>query len=160
MGRRSVANDSPTVEFEGTEIDCEEGDVLRNVLLSAGESPLSGPTNTLNCGGHSTCGTCAVAVEGETADRTDLERWRLSLPRHRGKTGLRLACQTRVEGDLRVRKHDGVWGQHVDEDGDVPSSYEDDAPASNEDDAPANDRDGDSQSDAEAGDPDAGADGT
>jgi ferredoxin len=108
----------PIVEFEEREIRCEEGAVLRDVLLSAGESPHNGPTDALNCAGHSTCGTCAVSVEGPTSDHTDLEQWRLSLPPHRGNDGLRLACQTRVHGDVDVEKHEGFWGQHVDGDTD------------------------------------------
>jgi hypothetical protein len=95
----------PIVEFEEREIRCEEGAVLRDVLLSAGESPHNGPTDALN-------------VEGPTSDHTDLEQWRLSLPPHRGNDGLRLACQTRVHGDVDVEKHEGFWGQHVDGDTD------------------------------------------
>ena len=52
----------PTVEFQGTEIDCEEGTILRDVLLEAGESPHNGRTSTINCFGHGSCGTCAVDV--------------------------------------------------------------------------------------------------
>jgi len=104
----------PTVTFEGTEIDCEEGTTLRDALLSAGESPHNGAADVLNCGGHATCGTCAVEVDGETSDPTARERARLSVPPLRDTDGLRLACRTRVEGDLVVEKHDGFWGQDDD----------------------------------------------
>jgi ferredoxin len=43
-----------------------------------------------------------------------IERRRLSFPPHDADAGLRLACQTRVEGDIEVVKHPGFWGQHVD----------------------------------------------
>jgi len=68
----------------------------------------------VNCHGLGSCGTCAVAVEGEAGERTPRERLRLSIPPHDPDDGLRLACQTTVEGDLTVRTYPGFWGQHVD----------------------------------------------
>jgi ferredoxin len=104
----------PTVTFRGTEIDCEEGAILREVLLGADESPHNGRSSLLNCRGHGSCGTCAVAVEGETSDPTRRERVRLATPPHDPDAGLRLACQTRVLGDLDVSKGAGFWGQRTD----------------------------------------------
>lgn len=103
----------PTVTFRGEAIDCERGALLRDVLLAADASPHNGASGTLNCRGHGTCGTCAVAVEGPTSDPTAVERRRLAFPPHDPDAGLRLACQTRVEGDLRVVKHEGFWGHKV-----------------------------------------------
>ncbi|MFB6157390.1 MAG: 2Fe-2S iron-sulfur cluster-binding protein [Haloferacaceae archaeon] len=103
----------PTVGFRGREIECERGAVLRDVLLDAGETPHNGAADLANCRGHGTCGTCAVAVDGETTAPTTAERVRLSVPPHDPDGGLRLACQTRVLGDLDVEKHPGFWGQHV-----------------------------------------------
>jgi ferredoxin len=131
----------PVVEFRGREIECERGAVLRRVLLEAGESPHNGRSARLNCRGHGTCGTCAVAIRpadrgdgtaagGDDADRTEAveggvdanppvndvgvrERTRLSVPPHDPSSGLRLACRTRVYGDIAVTKHAGFWGQHV-----------------------------------------------
>lgn len=103
----------PTVKFRNREIDCESGAVLRDVLLEAGLAPYNGRANQLNCRGLGSCGTCAVSVEGEGSEPTRIERTRLSVPPHDPESGLRLACQTRVEGDLVVDKHDGFWGQHV-----------------------------------------------
>ncbi|WP_224336534.1 2Fe-2S iron-sulfur cluster-binding protein [Haloprofundus halobius] len=119
----------PTVRFRGRDIDCEEGAVLRDVLLAAGLSPHNGRAQQLNCRGHATCGTCAVeitasegssgslsvpdGVDGDVSEMGRRERRRLSLPPHSLDSGLRLSCQTRVEGDIRVTKHDGFWGQHV-----------------------------------------------
>lgn len=104
----------PTVEFESREIECETGDVLRAVLLAASESPHNGASKRLNCRGHATCGTCAVDIEGPVSEMGSRERQRLSFPPHSLDSGLRLACQTRVQGDLVVEKHEGFWGQHVD----------------------------------------------
>ncbi|MFT4892009.1 MAG: ferredoxin [Halobacteriales archaeon] len=106
----------PTVTFRGREIECDEGAVLRDVLLEAGVSPHNGRSDTFNCGGHATCGTCAVAVSGDVSEAGRRERVRLSAPPHDADAGLRLACQTRVEGDVRVQKYPGFWGQHTDRD--------------------------------------------
>ena len=104
----------PTVEFEGTRIDCEQDEILRDVLLGGGESPHNGASRRLNCRGHATCGTCAVEIDGPASEMESQERRRLSAWPHSLDAGLRLACQTRVQGDLAVEKHDGFWGQHVD----------------------------------------------
>ncbi len=108
----------PTVRFRDREIECETGRILRDVLLEADESPHNGWAQQLNCRGHGTCGTCAVAVDGDVSDRNATERRRLSVPPHDLEDGLRLACQTRVQGDVTVTKHGGFWGQHVDGGGD------------------------------------------
>jgi ferredoxin len=104
----------PTVTFRGREIECDEGAVLREVLLEAGESPHNGRADTLNCHGLGSCGTCAVEVTGDVSDRGRRERVRLSIPPHDPDSGLRLACRTRVRGDVTVRKYPGFWGQHTD----------------------------------------------
>jgi ferredoxin len=105
----------PAVEFRGRTLDCPEGEVLRDVLLEADQSPHSGRADALNCRGHGTCGTCAVEVDGPTTEPTARERARLEVPPHAGSDDLRLACRTRVLGDLVVRKYPGLWGQHTDE---------------------------------------------
>jgi ferredoxin len=103
----------PTVRFRDEVVDCERGAVLRAVLLDAGLTPHNGRADLLNCRGHGSCGTCAVAVDGETSEPTARERARLRVPPHDPDAGLRLACQARVLGDLTVEKHAGFWGQHV-----------------------------------------------
>ncbi len=103
----------PTVRFQGREIECEDGAVLRNVLLDAGETPHNGTSSYLNCRGNAVCGTCAVEVDGDVSERNASERNRLSKPPHDRDSGLRLACQTRVLGDVDVRKYGGFWGQKV-----------------------------------------------
>jgi len=104
----------PTVSYGDETVECERGAVLRDALLEAGIVPHNGRAEHANCRGHGTCGTCAVAVDGAVSDPTRVERWRLDFPPHDAGSGLRLACQTRVEGDLTVRKFPGFWGQHVD----------------------------------------------
>ncbi|MFN3182245.1 MAG: hypothetical protein ACE37F_09620 [Nannocystaceae bacterium] len=42
-----------------------------------------------------------------------MERWRLGFPPHERTSGLRLACQIEVTGDIEVTKHPGFWGQDV-----------------------------------------------
>jgi ferredoxin len=106
----------PIIEFGGNEIECEDGTILRDALLDAGESPHNGVANTLNCGGHATCGTCAVEVDGPVSEMESDERRRLSLPPHSLDSGLRLACQTQVRGDIAIEKHGGICGQHVADD--------------------------------------------
>ena len=103
----------PTIHFRGRDIDCEAGTVLRDALKAASETPHNGLADTLNCRGMATCGTCAVAVDGDVSEPTDGELRRLSFPPHDADSGLRLACQTEVLGDVTVTKHDGFWGQNV-----------------------------------------------
>ena len=105
----------PTIAFRDREIDCEEGTIPRDALLDANESPHNGRADALNCRGHGTCGTCAVEVEGPVSEMGERERRRLSFPLHDLDSGLRLACQTRVEGDVIVEKPPGFWGQHTGE---------------------------------------------
>ena len=104
----------PIVRFQGREIDVPSGTRLRKALLDAGLSPHNGEARWFNCKGLGSCGTCAVrvqAVEGPVHDRSRMERWRLDFHPHRRSSGLRLACQLRVEGDLEVTKYPGFWGQ-------------------------------------------------
>jgi ferredoxin len=103
----------PTVTFRGREIDCKEGETLRDVLQRAGLSPHNGKTETLNCRGFATCGTCAVAVEGEVSDVGVREKVRLLTPPHHPNYGLRLSCQTKVLGDVEVQKYPGTWGTQI-----------------------------------------------
>lgn len=120
----------PTVTFRGTELDCAERAVLRDVLSDAGLSPHNGAAARLNCRGNGTCGTCAVEIradsgangsgdaDGDTpavSERGLVERGRLAVPPHTPESGLRLACQTRVYRDITVSKHPGFWGHRVDE---------------------------------------------
>lgn len=104
----------PTVRFEGHALSCPAGARLRPVLLDAGLSPHNGRARWLNCKGFGTCGTCAVRVEGAVSEPSARERARLAFPPHKSDSGLRLACQVEVLGDVEVTKHEGFWGEHVD----------------------------------------------
>ena len=95
-------------------MECEVGARLRDVLLDAGLSPHNGQSQWFNCKGFGTCGTCAVEViEGEVGPKNRREEWRLDFPPHQADSGLRLACQIRVEEDLVIEKHPGFWGEKV-----------------------------------------------
>lgn len=108
----------PMVEFDGTVLKCKEGETLRDVLLRAeGVSPHNSAAEIVNCGGSGLCGTCAVEViEGEVSEPTKQERRRMKLPplRDAGED-LRLSCQCDVLSDVVVHKHEGIWGQHVEQ---------------------------------------------
>lgn len=102
----------PTVYYEGLEIECEEGALLRDVLIAAERAPYNSAAEYTNCGGNGICGTCAVRVDGAASEPTTRERVRRAAPPLRG-TDVRLSCQTRVEGDVTVLKPPGFWGQHA-----------------------------------------------
>ena len=104
----------PTVFAQGQTIECETGANLRQVLLSHGVALYNGAATTINCRGIGTCGTCAVALEGETSTANWRDRARRSIPPHDPQRNLRLACQTQVLGDLRVTKYNQFWGQGTD----------------------------------------------
>ena len=103
----------PTVSYQGEEIECEEGAVLRDVLKEAGLSVYNGKMEQLNCRGSGSCGSCAVQVEGEVSEPARKEQARLWLPPHHPNHDVRLACQTKVEGDVKVTKGRGLFGQHI-----------------------------------------------
>ncbi|MCP4891630.1 MAG: (2Fe-2S)-binding protein, partial [Planctomycetaceae bacterium] len=78
------------------------------------KSPLyNGISKAIHCRGLGTCGTCAVKINGKVSAPTSIEKWRLSIPPHRRDSGLRLACQCRVMGDLEITKFSGLWGSQT-----------------------------------------------
>ena len=99
------------IYYKNCEITCEKGQNLRSALVAAGVSPHNGKSKIANCHGLGTCGTCAVAVEGEITDKTTTEKIRLSMYPHQAESGLRLSCQCKVMGDLTIKKGAGFWGQ-------------------------------------------------
>ena len=103
----------PIIKFQKQVIKCRVGDNLRNALLSANLSPHSQNSKWLNCKGMGTCGTCAVKIEGDVTPLTKIEKLRLVFPPHNLENGLRLACQCKVMGDLKLKKYGGFWGQNV-----------------------------------------------
>ena len=49
--------------------------------------------------------------EGEVSEPNWKDKTRRSLPPHSPTRNLRLACQTKVLGDVKLTKFDGFWGQ-------------------------------------------------
>ena len=101
----------PTVSFAGSRVECLPGSNLRMVLLRARLPLYNSVAAALNCRGGAVCGTCAVRIEGEASPPTPAEQRRLSLFPHRPDSGLRLACQVSVLGDLVVTKPPGLFGR-------------------------------------------------
>ena len=104
-----------TIQFENTEIECELRALRRSAPRQAGLPPHSGGPGLRKCNGFGPDGPGAVEIDGPVSDQTSRERRRLNFPPHTPEDGLRLACQTRVQGDITVHKHDGFWGQHVED---------------------------------------------
>lgn len=101
----------PTIIAQGKTIVCEEGANLRKVLLQNKVDLYNAKANLINCRGIGSCGTCAVSIEGHVSPPNWKDQARRSLPPHSPSKNLRLACQTKVLGDLQVTKYDGFWGQ-------------------------------------------------
>jgi ferredoxin len=108
----SLANmDMVKVIAQGKTIECDRGANLRQVLLKHDIELYNGGAKVINCHGIGSCGTCAVLVEGEVSEPNWQDKTRRSLPPHSPTRNLRLACQTKVLGDVKVTKFDGFWGQ-------------------------------------------------
>ena len=103
----------PTVHFAGSKVECLPGSNLRMVLLRARLPLYASVAAALNCRGKGICGTCAVRIEGEASAPTPAEQRRLSHFPHRPDSGVRLACQVSVLGDLVVTKPPGLFGQRT-----------------------------------------------
>lgn len=105
----------PTITAQGKAFKCKQGANLRRALLDNGIDLCSPKANYINCMGIGTCGTCAVAIEGEVSEANWRDIARRHLPPHNAqkddvKNPLRLACQTKVLGDIKVTKFGGFWG--------------------------------------------------
>ncbi|ERN41539.1 ferredoxin [Rubidibacter lacunae KORDI 51-2] len=101
----------PTVTAQGKVVACDRGANLRQVLLENNIDIYNGPAQQINCHGFGTCGTCAAWVEGDVSESAWREQARLGMPPHNRERGLRLTCQTKVLGDVRVTKYEGFWGE-------------------------------------------------
>jgi ferredoxin len=101
----------PTILFQEKTIECPLGANLRMVMIRARLPLYNSAARALNCRGRGTCGTCAVRVEGNVSEPTREELRRLAFAPHKPDSGLRLACQCTVLGDLKITKHEGLWGQ-------------------------------------------------
>jgi ferredoxin len=101
----------PQVTAQGKNFTCKTGANLRRVLLDNGVDLYNGNAKFINCMSLGTCGTCAVKIDGEVSAVNWKDTARRSLPPHNSAKDLRLACQTKVLGDITVTKFDGFWGQ-------------------------------------------------
>lgn len=100
----------PTITAQGKTFHCQPGANLRRALLDNGIDLYSPRANYINCMGIGTCGTCAVAIEGDVSDVNWRDRARRMLPPHDPQKKRRLACQTQVMGNIQVTKFQGFWG--------------------------------------------------
>ena len=101
----------PIVTVQGKTFTCKDGANLRKVLLEHDINLHNGKSKLINCRGIGSCGTCAVEVRGKVNPANWKDRTRRSLPPHSLAHNRRLACQTKVLGDIEVIKYDGFWGQ-------------------------------------------------
>ena len=99
----------PTITFanEKKEIQVPNGANLRKEALRAGVRLYPGIHQLANCRGFGTCGSCRVLVTKgmeNTSPKGLLESARLavSLAAIGNEQTMRLACQTRVDGDITV----------------------------------------------------------
>ncbi len=95
---------------EGKTFDVDEGSNLREALLAQDIDLYNPGAKIFNCRGHGTCGTCLVQVEGSVSVPTAAETKRTIFHPHSIHKERRLACQTKVLGDLLVTKFDGYFG--------------------------------------------------
>ncbi|NEO73213.1 2Fe-2S iron-sulfur cluster-binding protein [Moorena sp. SIO3H5] len=99
------------VTAQGKSFECDQASNLRKVLLDHGVALYNGNAKLINCRGLGSCGTCAVEIDGEVSEANWKDKARRSLPPHSPTANRRLACQTKVLGDVCVTKYDGFWGQ-------------------------------------------------
>ena len=110
---QTIGDRLPTVQFAGQSVECLLGANLRAILLRVRLPLYTRVARAIHCRGNGTCGTCAVEIEGPVSKPTSAELRRLRLPPHHAGTGLRLACQCEVLGDIKVTKHEGFFGQRA-----------------------------------------------
>ena len=99
----------PTITFanEKKEIQVPEGANLRKEALAAGVALYPGIHKFVNCHGLGQCGSCRVLITKgmeNTSPRGILEaaRMAVSLAYIGNESAMRLACQTKVKGDITV----------------------------------------------------------
>ena len=85
----------PIVKKQGQSLDLPKGTHISEALKKLSSEYLSLP-----CGGKGTCGKCRVTVKGICSEPTQKERECLS--KDEFQSGVRLACQTTIEGDVEI----------------------------------------------------------
>jgi ferredoxin len=107
----------PKVRFvnEKLTVDVAQGENLRKIARNNGVQIYEGPHKYLNCMGFGQCCSCSVVIskgQENVSPRSIFERlWKwlhpllaLKVVSNQGKD-VRLACQTRVRGDIDVETH-------------------------------------------------------
>jgi len=99
----------PTIKFvrEKKEVECEEGANLRKVAMENGIQLYQGPAQVFNCHGFGHCGECRVYIKDgmeNLGKKTLKEKFRIAASFFKlgHEHEVRLACQTRVNGDVEV----------------------------------------------------------
>ena len=99
----------PKITFtrEGQDVECEKGANLRTVAMENGIELYPGMKRHFNCHGKGMCGDCRVYVKSgmeNTSRRGPIEKFRVGVSWFRigHEEEVRLACQTKVEGDVVV----------------------------------------------------------
>lgn len=117
----------PKVRFlrTGTEVECDQGANLRQVARQNGVELYPGVHRFANCRGLSQCGACRVLIQNGTeknaGPKTLLEKLRMAMAFFNIGHGdeIRLACQTKVMGDMDVMERpptnlSGTYGPEAD----------------------------------------------
>lgn len=100
-----------TIQIGALLFRARKGVNLRRALIKEKQQVYHQDAIPFHCRGVGTCGTCAVKLEGPQNEMSLTEKWRLSLFPFKPNNGLRLACQARILGDVKVEKLPGFWGQ-------------------------------------------------
>lgn len=89
------------------EIEADQGENLRKVLLRHDFSPYTRITSTLNCGGRGLCATCGVWID----EQIHPTHWHDKAADVFGYP--RLSCQITITQDLTIRllTDKFIWGQ-------------------------------------------------
>ncbi len=92
---------------EKKEIQVPEGSNLRKEALRAGVGLYPGINKVVNCLGFGSCGTCRVLITKgmENASPMGMKeriRMRFSMAYVGNEDTMRLACQTKINGDMEV----------------------------------------------------------
>jgi ferredoxin len=93
---------------EKKEIQVPEGTNLRAEAMRAGVGLYPGVNKVLNCHGFGHCGSCRVLITKGMENASPMGlferlRLRMSLAYIGNEKAMRLACQTRVNGDIEVQ---------------------------------------------------------
>ena len=96
------------VSTQGEPLQVPDNANLRESLMRGGIELYSGLARYRHCGGHGRCGTCRVVMDTASTRLSPPTPFEKTLLQERDLAcGVRLACQTMVRGDIRVRPEVG-----------------------------------------------------